>query len=65
MAVLEIAMKSRGWKDEDLAREAGISRVHASRLRRRKCLPSPELAKRLAEVTDIPAEQFIFEERAA
>lgn len=64
MAVLENAMSDRGWKDEDLARELGVSRVHASRLRRRICLPSRETAKRLAELTDIPAERFIFEERA-
>lgn len=65
MAVLENAMSARGWKDDDLARELKISRVHASRLRRRKCIPSRDLAKRLEEVTDIPAERFIFEERAA
>jgi transcriptional regulator with XRE-family HTH domain len=65
MAVLETAMKAKSWNDDDLAREVGISRVHASRLRRRICLPSPELAKRLEQATEIPAERFIFEERAA
>lgn len=63
MPVLEDAMTAKGWSDEKLAEEVNISRVHASRLRRRKCLPSRELAKKLAEVTDIPAERFIFEER--
>lgn len=58
-------MKARGWKDEDLARELKISRVHASRLRRRICLPSPDLAKELERITEVPAADFIFEERAA
>lgn len=65
MAVLQDAMKARGWKDEDLARELKISRVHASRLRRRICLPSPDLAKELERITEVPAADFIFEERAA
>lgn len=65
MAVLETAMKSRGWKDEDLARELKISRVHASRLRRRICLPSRELALRLERVTEVPAGEFLIEERVA
>jgi transcriptional regulator with XRE-family HTH domain len=65
MSVLEAVMTVRKWKDEDLARELKISRVHASRLRRRKCLPSRDLAKRLEALTDVPAERFIFEERAA
>lgn len=58
-------MSDRNLKDHDLAARLSITRVHASRLRRRKCLPSPELAKRLEEVTQVPAERFIFEERAA
>lgn len=58
-------MKAKGWGDEDLAAKVGISRVHASRLRRRKCLPSLDLARKLAEVTEVPAERFVFEERAA
>lgn len=65
MAVLQDAMKARGWKDEDLARELKISRVHASRLRRRICLPSPDLARELERITEVPAADFIFEERAA
>lgn len=65
MAVLADLMIKRSWTDEDLAHKLGVSRVHASRLRRRICLPSRETAKRLAELTDIPAERFIFEERAA
>lgn len=65
MPVLEDAMTAKGWGDEELAVKVNISRVHASRLRRRKCLPSRELAKKLEAVTEIPAEQFIFEERAA
>lgn len=58
-------MKAKGWGDEELAAKVGISRVHASRLRRRKCLPSLDLARKLAEVTEVPAERFVFEERAA
>lgn len=65
MAVLQTAMTNLGWKDEDLAAKVGISRVHASRLRRRICLPSRELAKELERVTEVPAEQFIFDQRAA
>lgn len=51
--------------DQTLAAKLNISRAHASRLRRRRCLPSPELAKRLEQETKIPAEKFIFEERTA
>lgn len=65
MAVLAEAMKEKRWNDAALAKELNISRVHASRLRRRICLPSPDLAKRLAELTGVAAEQFIFEDRAA
>lgn len=63
MAVLATTMTNRGWKDEDLARELGISRVHASRLRRRICLPSRELALKLEEITSVPAGEFLVEER--
>lgn len=65
MATLEMWMGLAGYDDEKLAAELSISRVHASRLRRRKCIPSPGLAKELERVTRIPAEKFIFEERAA
>ena len=65
MAVLETWMSLAGYDDEKLAAEVGVSRVHVSRLRRRKCLPSRDVAKALERVTRIPAEKFIFEERAA
>lgn len=65
MGVLEKWMETAAVGDDALGEKLKISRVHASRLRRRKCLPSPDLAKRLEAVTDIPAERFIFEERAA
>lgn len=64
MAVLETWMDLARYDDAKLAAELRVSRVHASRLRRRKCLPSPEVAKRLQNITKIPAERFIFEERA-
>lgn len=65
MAVLETWMGLAGWDDERLSAELGVSRAHVSRLRRRKCIPSREVAKSLERVTKIPAEKFIFEERAA
>lgn len=65
MAVLETIMRERGWKDEDLAARVNISRVHASRLRRRLYLPSPALAKELERVTQVPAERFLYDQRAA
>lgn len=59
-------MDLKGWKDADLAaRLPGLSRSQVSRIRRRKSIPPPETAKRLEEVTGIPAERLAFEERAA
>ena len=65
MPILETWMKLTSVNDEALGVKLRISRAHASRLRRRKCLPSRELAKRLEAETKIPAEKFIFDERAA
>ena len=63
---LEQWMASKGLRDGDLAeRVPGLSRSQVSRIRRRKSIPSPETAKKLAEVTGLPAEALIFVERAA
>jgi transcriptional regulator with XRE-family HTH domain len=51
-------------KDEALAPKLSVSRVHVSRLRRRKCRPSLETAKRLEEITEIPAADFLMVELA-
>jgi transcriptional regulator with XRE-family HTH domain len=42
-----------------------LSRSQVSRIRRRKSIPPPETAKVLAEITTLPAEVFVFVERAA
>lgn len=47
------------------ARVDGLSRSQVSRIRRRKSIPSPDTAKKLSELTKIPAEKFVFAERAA
>lgn len=64
MALLDEWMATNTVSDEALAERLKISRVHASRLRRRVCLPSKEVAKRLEDLTAIPAAQFVFEDRA-
>lgn len=58
-------MRAHSVSDERLSELLGVSRVHASRLRRRICLPSKELAMKLEGLTEIPAAEFVFEERAA
>lgn len=57
-------MTERAVKDEALAPKLNVSRVHVSRLRRRICRPSLETAKRLEEITKIPAADFLMVELA-
>lgn len=58
-------MKRKGYKDADVAALVdGLSRSQISRIRRRVSIPSPETALKLAELTRIPAKNFIFAERA-
>lgn len=64
MANLSQWMRLNGETDQSLAPKIGVSRVHVSRLRRNIHKPSPELAKKLELVTQIPAAEFIFGERA-
>lgn len=58
-------MRANEETDETLASKLGVSRVHVSRLRRDVHRPRPGLARKLEELTGIPAAQFIFEDRAA
>jgi transcriptional regulator with XRE-family HTH domain len=64
MGLLAEWMDRTGETDQTLAPKVGVSRVHVSRLRRLIHNPSPDLAKKLEEVTAIPAANFIFEDRA-
>lgn len=57
-------MKVNRETDQSLAPKVGISRVHVSRLRRGVHRPSPDLARKLETVTNIPAATFIFEAAA-
>lgn len=63
---LQTWMKLKQMSDADLAAQIdGLSRSQVSRIRRRKSIPPPETALKLAEATGIPAEMFVFAERAA
>lgn len=57
-------MRENAETDQTLAPKIGISRVHVSRLRRKILRPSPALARKLEEVTAIPAAEFIFGQAA-
>lgn len=57
-------MQDKGEDDASLSVKLGISRVHASRLRRDICKPSPETAIKLEKLTGIPAPSFIFGDAA-
>ena len=58
-------MDAHKLSDADVAAKIdGLSRSQVSRIRRRVSRPSPETALKLAELTRIPAERFIFEDRA-
>lgn len=65
MADLAAWMNANGETDESLAPKLGVSRVHVSRLRRRICNPSPDMAKRIEDLTAIPAIDLLLRERAA
>jgi transcriptional regulator with XRE-family HTH domain len=59
-------MKHKKLTDAALAAQvSGLSRSQVSRIRRRVSIPTPQTAKKLEEVTGIPAEAFVFAERAA
>lgn len=63
---LETWMKLKNLTDAALAsRIEGLSRSQVSRIRRRKCIPPPETARKLAAATGIPAEMFVFAERVS
>jgi transcriptional regulator with XRE-family HTH domain len=55
MQTLESWMKDTGTKDEALSLRLGVSRVQVLRLRRRLCRPSVETARKLEQITEIPA----------
>lgn len=64
MQTLADWMRRNSETDQSLAPKIGVSRVHVSRLRRNVHKPSPDLARKLEEVTQIPAAEFIFGEAA-
>jgi transcriptional regulator with XRE-family HTH domain len=53
-------MTANDETDETLAAKAEVSRVNINRIRRGVQKPRTDLAKRLAEITSIPAADFIF-----
>lgn len=64
MGLLAEWMDRHRETDQSFAPKLGVSRVHVSRLRRVIHNPSPDLAKRLERITEIPAAELIFEKRA-
>ena len=59
-------MDARELSDAQLAAQVeGLSRSQVSRIRRRVSIASPSTALKLERVTGIPAERFVFQERAA
>lgn len=65
MGPLDTWMTSAGETNESLALKVGLSRVQISRLRRRIYRPSVETARKLEEITNIPAAEFIMIDRVA
>jgi transcriptional regulator with XRE-family HTH domain len=58
-------MARTGETDRTLSNKVGVSRVQISRIRRSRSGVSPETAKRLEAVTEIPAVRFLYGEEAA
>lgn len=66
MQTLEAWMEANSLRDADLAaRVDGLSRSQISRLRRRKSIPPPQTAVKLAELTGIPVADLLLAKRAA
>lgn len=62
MQTLAHWMKTADVKDEALSQQLGISRVQVLRLRRRLCRPSLKTARKLEEITNIPAAELLMAE---
>lgn len=59
-------MDARDLTDAKLAAQVeGLSRSQVSRIRRRVSIASAATALKLEKITGIPAERFVFQERAA
>lgn len=63
--VLDQYLKTTGMTEADLAQRVGCGQPHIWRIRTGDRRPSPKLAKRLEEVTKIPAVKFLYGEEAA
>lgn len=50
--------KSRGWTQDELAQELGISRVHVNRIENEVALPSADLLYTLADVFGVSSDTF-------
>jgi transcriptional regulator with XRE-family HTH domain len=48
-----------GLQQNELARKAGVSKAHVSRLELGRCGPSPDVLRRLAEALDCPVEDLM------
>jgi putative transcriptional regulator len=57
---LKVLRAERGWTQEELSKELGVSRQAVNALETEKHSPSLDLAYRIAAVFDLPVEQ-IFE----
>lgn len=56
---LQAWVNARSYSDEELAKLFAVSRVHAYRLRTAKNRPSVKTARRIEQVTGIPAADLI------
>ncbi|MBA8735358.1 helix-turn-helix transcriptional regulator [Chromobacterium violaceum] len=60
LSPLREARKRMGMTQPELARQVSVTQGHISRLESRKDNASPDLAKRLAQVLDIPVTKILY-----
>lgn len=59
---LEEYMRSKGITDADLAAKVGVSQPTMWRIRNRKRQPKVEVARKIEEITGIPAAELVLAE---
>lgn len=64
MTALQTWVDAAKLTDEALAAKVGVSRVQITRIRNGVCRPSVKTAQKLAEVTGVPAANFILPDLA-
>lgn len=62
---LDEHMRSNGLTDAELAAKVGVSQPTIWRIRNRKRRPQVDVAKRIAEVTGIPAAELVLADLVA